>query len=142
VTRTKQRDALVMWFDEYETINLAQSNAGIPDPRNPSGPKVYIKRVATLVAELRDAGWVISTGKDAAGNAYYRVVSRPDRPVGGTLKKDPDREQARDAKAGRDWHCSKQGCISEVIPDVVTQFDSRYTTGRCLTHGKQVLVKD
>lgn len=131
-----------MWFDEYETINLAQANAGIPDPRNIHGPKVYIKRVATVINELRNSGWVIGTGKDQAGNSYYKVLSRPDRPVGGSLKMDPDREKARVIRLARGWHCTKQGCISEVIPDDVTQFDSRYTTGKCLTHGKQVLVKD
>lgn len=39
------------------------------------------------------------------------------------------------------WECSKPGCEGPVRPDGEhTQFDARYTTGKCKTHGKVVLV--
>lgn len=40
------------------------------------------------------------------------------------------------------WECPKPGCEGPVRPDDQhTRFDERYTTGKCKTHGKVVLVR-
>ena len=39
------------------------------------------------------------------------------------------------------WECMKPGCTAAVRPDPHTTFDARYTTGKCKTHGKVVLVR-
>jgi hypothetical protein len=39
------------------------------------------------------------------------------------------------------WECMKPNCAGPVRPDPHTQFDTRYTTGRCKNHGKVVLVR-
>jgi len=141
--KTSQQEAIEAWFKDYDTISLAQANAGIPDPADEKGVrKVRIARVAPLILVLRNAGWVISTGRDEAGNSFYRVVTRPDEPIEGGRKLDPLREEGRKVKKRHAWRCTKPGCISEVIPDEVTSFDARYSTGKCLTHGKTVIARE
>jgi hypothetical protein len=139
--RTPNVDILRFFFADHDTISLAQANAGLVDPATNS--KVRIVRVAPLVSALRNEGWTIGTGRDAAGNAFYRVDRRPSEPVTSPpTKLQPLREEARQVKEAAGWRCSKAKCWSHVIPDPdVTQFDSRYTTGRCTTHGKVVLVR-
>jgi hypothetical protein len=139
MSRLTQLDALKFWFEDYETINLAQAKAGLPSP-NPGEPKVFIERVAPLIHTLRNEGWVITTANDAAGNAYYQVVSKPSVPGPGH----PDRVTkvpTPPAKSNPLWMCTKPGCLSGVVPDQKTTFDGRYTTGKCFTHGKVVLVR-
>jgi hypothetical protein len=140
--KVSQLDALRVWFMEYDTINLAQAKAGLPSPIE-GAPKVHIERVAPLIFSLRNEGWEIVTAKDATGTAYYRVVKRPEALAPGTPRRvDPTRAANPDeAKAHPHWECSKTGCLSGVVPDMKTQFDGRYTTGKCFTHGKVVLVR-
>jgi hypothetical protein len=140
VSEPTQLDVLIDWFDNYDTINLAAAKAGLPSP---TGRKVHIERVAPLILQLRNMGWVIVTERDPAGVAHYRVVSKPEalaphepRRVDPTRAPSPDEERA-DPK----WMCSKPECLSGVRPDMATQFDGRYTTGKCFTHGKVVLVR-
>ena len=137
-----QLDILKLWFDEYDTINLAQAKAGLPHP-DPNTPKVHVERVAPLIKTLRDEGWVIVTEKTPAGEAYYRVVSKPETLAPGQLRRtDPKREPKVDeTKGDPKWECTKPGCLSGVRPDIVSTFDGRYTTGKCFTHGKVVLVR-
>jgi hypothetical protein len=75
--------------------------------------------------------------------AHYRVVSKPEVLAPGQLRRvDPLRQPSPDEeKADPGWECSKPGCIAGVRPDYVTQFDGRFTTGKCFTHGKVVLVR-
>lgn len=137
--RTPNVDLLRFFFADHDTISLAQANAGLVDPATNS--KVRIVRVAPLVSALRNEGWTIGTGRDAAGNAFYRVDRRPSEPVTSPpTKLAPLREEGRVVKEATGWFCTKPKCLSHVVPDPnVTQFDSRYTTGRCTTHGKVVL---
>jgi hypothetical protein len=139
---TTQLDALIYWFEQYDTINLAQAKAGLPT-REDYNHKVKIERVAPLIFTLRNSGWVITTEKDEAGVAHYRVVSKPEVLAPGQLRRvDPKRQPAPiEEKADPHWECSRPGCISGVIPDQVSGFDGRYTTGRCFTHGKVVLMR-
>ena len=39
------------------------------------------------------------------------------------------------------WTCMKSDCPGPVRADPTTQFDTRYTTGYCKTHGKVALVR-
>jgi hypothetical protein len=137
-----QLDTLIYWFQQYDTINLAQAKAGLPSP-DEYRAKVRIERVAPLIKQLRDAGWVIVTEYDAAKTAHYRVVSKPETLAPGQLRRvDPKREPTPDeTKGDPKWECTKPGCLSGVRPDVVSVFDGRYTTGKCFTHGKVVLVR-
>lgn len=137
-----QLDALIYWFEQYDTINLAQAKAGLPSRENYLY-RVKVERVAPLVFTLRNSGWVIVTEKDEAGVAFYRVVSKPEALAPGEARRvDPKREvKSTEEKADPRWECSKTGCISGVIPDDVSAFDGRYTTGKCFTHGKVVLMR-
>jgi len=137
-----QLDALVFWFNQYDTINLAQAKAGLPSPIE-GRPRIHIERVAPLVLQLRNQGWVIATEKDAAGVAHYRVVSKPETLAPHEPRRiDPAREPKPDeTKGDPKWECTKTGCLSGVRPDQTTSFDGRYTTGKCFTHGKVVLVR-
>ena len=141
MTLPTQLDALIAWFDTHDTINLAQAKAGLPAPDG--GFKVHIERVAPLVFTLRNSGWVIKTETDEAGVAHYRVVTRPEPLAPGEPRRlDPEREaKPSERKANARWMCSKTGCIAGVMPDEATVFDGRYTTGKCFTHGKVVLVR-
>ncbi len=142
MTLPTQLDALIHWFDTHDTINLAQAKAGLPAPDG-DGMKVHIERVAPLVFTLRNSGWVIKTETDEAGVAHYRVVTRPEALAPGEQRRiDPTLEATPgERKADIHWQCTKDGCISGVIPDDASQFDGRYTTGKCFTHGKVVLVR-
>ena len=137
-----QLDTLIYWFQQYDTINLAQAKAGLPSP-DEYRAKVRIERVAPLIKQLRDAGWVIVTEYDAAKTAFYRVVSKPETLAPKEPRRiDPKREVKPDETRGDPkWECTKPGCLSGVRPDVVSVFDGRYTTGKCFTHGKVVLVR-
>lgn len=135
-----QLDLLKLWFSDYDTINLAQAQAGIPQP---NGPRIRIERVAPLIGQLRNEGWVIVTERDPAGTAFYRVVSQPEMLEPKEPRRvDPKREAKPDeSKGDPKWECTKPGCLSGVRPDMTSVFDSRYTTGKCFTHGKVVLVR-
>jgi hypothetical protein len=103
-----QVEVLRFWFEDHETISLAQAKAGLPAP-DPS--------------------------------AHYRVVSKPGIPGPGHPERVTKVKEDDPTKADPRWECSKAGCMSGVRPDVTTTFDSRYTTGKCFTHGKVVLVR-
>jgi hypothetical protein len=135
-----QLNALMDWFEQYDTINLAQAKAGLPTL---NGPKAHIERVAPLILQLRNMGWVIVTEKDPAGVAHYRVMSKPETLAPGEPRRvSPLREPKVDETKGDPrWECSKSGCLSGVRPDNVSAFDGRYTTGKCFTHGKVVLTR-
>lgn len=137
-----QLDALIYWFEQYDTINLAQAKAGLPAP-GAYTHRVQIERVAPLIFTLRNSGWVITTETDEAGVAHYRVVSKPEALAPGEPRRvDPKREaKPSERKADPHWQCTKDGCLSGVTPDDVSNFDGRYTTGKCFTHGKVVLVR-
>jgi hypothetical protein len=135
-----QVEVLRFWFEDHDTINLAQAKAGLPAP-DPSFPPVRVERVAPLIHQLRNEGWVIVTFNDDAGVAHYRVVSKPGIPGPGHPERVTKVKEDDPTKADPRWECSKVGCMSGVRPDVTTTFDSRYTTGKCFTHGKVVLVR-
>jgi len=140
--QASQLDPLIVWFDDHDTINLAQAQAGLPDP-GANGPRIRVERVAPLISTLRNMGWAIVTEKDPAGVAWYRVVSKPETLAPGEPRRiSPLREAKPDeTKGDPKWECTKSGCLSGVRPDNVSAFDGRYTTGKCFTHGKVVLVR-
>lgn len=142
MNKPSQLDTLVYWFAQYDTINLAQAKAGLPSP-DEYRAKVKIERVAPLIKQLRDAGWVIVTEYDPTKTAYYRVVSKPETLMPGEARRtDPAKPASPDeVKGDPAWECSKPGCLSGVRPDQASTFDGRYTTGKCFTHGKVVLVR-
>jgi hypothetical protein len=137
--KTTQLDALRFFFEDHYTINLAQAKAGLPSPVEDQ-PKVHIERVAPLVHQLRNEGWTIETYRDEAGTAFYRVVSKPGIPGPGHADR-VTKVKVEPVKADPRWECTKVGCLSGVVPDMKTTFDERYTTGKCFTHGKVVLVR-
>jgi hypothetical protein len=137
-----QLEALRFWFQDHETITLAQAKYGLDDPSGATNVRVKVERVAPLIHELRNEGWTIATGKDETGTAYYRVIDKPGALSPGSPGRVPKVGETKPVvKADNQWQCSKQGCLSGVVPDNKTTFDSRYTTGKCFTHGKVVLVR-
>jgi hypothetical protein len=137
---TRQLDALIEWFADHDRVTLADAQHGFPDPADPENlPRIRVERVAPLIHELRNAGWVITTGKDLTGKAFYEVQGKPGE-TPRNLTVSPLRAEAQAERAKVGWRCTKDGCISMVIPDAATALDARYHTGRCLTHGKVVIV--
>jgi hypothetical protein len=126
-------DVLKLYFKGHDTINAAQSKM----LRDSKGNPVRMARVAATINILRNEGYVIVTEKDATGEACYRMVND------GSImppKSKERQEQMRPVKGDRAWQCAKPGCMSGVVPSQTTTFDSRYTTGRCFTHGRSVVL--
>jgi hypothetical protein len=126
-------DVLKLYFKDHDTINAMQSKL----LRDSKGNPVRMARVAATINILRNEGYVIVTEKDASGEPQYRMVSD-----GSILPPKSKERQAQIAgrKSDRAWVCSKPGCQSGVVPDQTTTFDMRYTTGRCFTHGRKVIL--
>jgi len=142
VKQVTQLEALRFFFQDHETISLAQAKAGLASPIPDHAP-IHVERVAPLVHQLRNEGWDIQTFTDEAGVAHYRVVNKPGETPG---PGHPDRvtkyaPKEPPVRADPAWECTKPGCVSGVRPDQATSFDARYTTGKCFTHGKVVLVR-